>query len=180
MIKESPLGDIEEFGEIAESGALDAFTSTVDSAMQFMSDKEDIESSIQKLRDKKEIGWFSTGTGFYYGKEGMEKMNVISYGRFDPKRARAISKWERDGFKKIGAPEYDAAAQSEKDQFLEALGDSDSTEYKMFFGGADISGMDIEELDSKARKISMIYDDKILTGTDGYSVKDRFNYYIQE
>ena len=50
----------------------------------------------------------------------------------------------------------------------------------MFFGGADISGMDIEELDSKARKISMIYDDKILTGTDGYSVKDRFNYYIQE
>lgn len=180
MIKESPLGDIEEFGEIAESGVLDAFTSTVDSAMEFVSDKEDIESSIQRLRDKKEIGWFSTGTGFYYGKEGMEKMKVISYGRFDPKRARAISKWERDGFRKIGAPEYDAAAQSEKDQFLEALGGSDSTEYKMFFGGADISGMDIEELDSKARKISMIYDDKILTGTDGYSVKDRFNYYIQE
>lgn len=180
MIKESPLGDIEGFGEIAESGALDAFTSTVDSAMQFMSDKEDIESSIQRLRDKKEIGWFSTGTGFYYGKEGMEKMNVISYGRFDPKRARAISKWERDGFRKIGAPEYDTANQSQKDQFLEALGDSGSTEYKIFFGGADISGMDIEELDSKTKKISMIYDDKILKGKDGYSAKDRFNYYIQE
>ena len=159
MIKESPLGEIEGFGEIAESGAFDAFTSTVDSAMQFMSDKEDIESSIQRLRDKKEIGWFSTGTGFYYGKEGMEKMNVISYGRFDPKRARAISKWKRDGFRKIGAPEYDTADQSQKDQFSEALGDPDSTEYKIFFGGADISGMDIEELDSKARKIGMIYDD---------------------
>lgn len=180
MIKESPLGEIEGFGEIAESGAFDAFTSTVDSAMQFMSDKEDIESSIQRLRDKKEIGWFSTGTGFYYGKEGMEKMNVISYGRFDPKRARAISKWERDGFRKIGAPEYDTADESQKKKFSEALGGSDSTEYKIFFGGADISGMDIEELDSKARKISMIYDNEILTDTDGYGAKDKFNQYIQE
>ena len=180
MIKESPLGDMEGFGEIAESGVLDAFTSTVDSAMEFVSDKEDIESSIQRLRDKKEIGWFSTGTGFYYGKEGMEKMKVISYGRFDPKRARAISKWERDGFRKIGAPEYDTADQSQKDQFSEALGGSDSTEYKMFFGGADISGMDIEELDSKARKIGMIYKEKILRGTSEFGVKDRFNYYIQE
>lgn len=179
MIKESPLGEIEGFGEIAESGAFDAFTSTVDSAMQFMSDKEDIESSIQRLRDKKEIGWFSTGTGFYYGKEGMEKMNVISYGRFDPKRARAISKWERDGFRKIGAPEYDTADQSKKYQFSEALGGSDSTEYKIFFGGADISGMDIEELDSKARKISMIYDDNIYEPR-GFSLKDRFNQFIQE
>ena len=148
--------------------------------MQFMSDKEDIESSIQRLRDKKEIGWFSTGTGFYYGKEGMEKMNVISYGRFDPKRARAISKWERDGFRKIGAPEYDTADQSQKDQFSEALGGSDSTEYKIFFGGADISGMDIEELDSKARKIGMIYKEKILGGKSEFGAKDRFNYYIQE
>ncbi len=180
MIKESPLDNVETFNKFAESGVFDSFTSTVDSAMEFVSDKEDIESSIKKIRDKKEIGWFSTGSGFYYGKEGMEKMKVISYGRFDPKRARAISKWERDGFRKIGAPEYDTADQSQKDQFSEALGDPDSREYKIFFGGADISGMDIEELDSKARKIGMIYDDKILTGTDGYSAKDRFNYYIQE
>ena len=180
MIKESPLGDMEEFGEIAESGVLDAFTSTVDSAMEFVSDKEDIESSIQRLRDKKEIGWFSTGTGFYYGKEGMEKMHVISYGRFDPKRARAISKWERDGFRKIGAPEYDTADESQKKKFSEALGGTESTEYKMFFGGADISGMDIEELDSKARKIGMIYKEKILGGKSEFGAKDRFNYYIQE
>lgn len=180
MIKESPLGDMEGFGEIAESGVLDAFTSTVDSAMEFVSDKEDIESSIQRLRDKKEIGWFSTGTGFYYGKEGMEKMHVISYGRFDPKRARAISKWERDGFRKIGAPEYDTADESQKKKFSEALGGTESTEYKMFFGGADISGMDIEELDSKARKIGMIYKEKILGGKSEFGAKDRFNYYIQE
>jgi len=180
MIKESPLGDIEEFGEIAESGALDAFTSTVDSAMQFMSDKEDIESSIQKLRDKKEIGWFSTGSGFYYGKEGMEKMKVISYGRFDPKRAIALSKWEKDGLQKIVAPGYDTVEKTKKDAFLALLGDSDSTEYKIFFGGADISEMDIEELDSKVRKIGMLYDDKILTETSGFSAKDQFYQYIQE
>ena len=78
------------------------------------------------------------------------------------------------------APGYDTVEKTKKDAFLALLGDSDSTEYKIFFGGADISEMDIEELDSKVRKIGMLYDDKILTETSGFSAKDQFYQYIQE
>ena len=106
VIKESPLGNVEILNEFAESGTWDVITSNADSVMGYFSDKEDIDTAIKKYINEEEADWFSTGSVFYYGKEGDSKTRLISYGRDEPKIARAISKLEKDGLQKTLNLEY--------------------------------------------------------------------------
>ena len=177
MIKESPLGGIETFENLAESDYLDAITSSADSVTSYFSDKEDIDTMLENIKKKKEADWFSTGSAFYYGKEGSEKRKLVSYGRYDPEIAIAMSKLEKEGFKGVLDLKYDS--NNEADEFIKAIGGKNSTEYKIFFGGADISEMPIDEFDRKVSHMSHEYGQRIIDKND-FSAKDRFKQYLGE
>ena len=184
VIKESPLGNVEIFNEFAESGTWDVITSNADSVMGYFSDKEDIDTAIKKYINEEEGDWFSTGSVFYYGKEGDSKRRLISYGRDEPKIARAISKLEKDGLQKTLNLEYYDKVDGEdgvnKKNFEKALGGEGSTEYKMFFGGENISDMPIEEFSEHVKHITYVYDRDIYTQDNDFSIKDEFKKYLKE
>ena len=137
----------------------------LDAIAEYTERNEQIEKELAEVKRGQEASWFSTGSVMYYDGD-KSTMQLLCMGRYKTGAGMAIGKWEKVGLKGL----------LDLDEDLYSSAESNTDNYKLYYGGADISNMDISELDNAVHSISNRYPKK----SSDADFKDRIMDYIKE
>ena len=147
----------------------------LDAIAEYTERNEQIEKELAEVKRGQEASWFSTGSVMYYDGD-KSTMQLLCMGRYKTGAGMAIGKWEKVGLKGL----------LNLDDRLNKTFEEDSIEGKLYTGGADISSMDISELDDAVQSISEQYGKKAddfdadFNADFNVDFKDRIMDYIKE
>ena len=165
------LESIKKIKGVVDSEAVEGTAILLDAIAEYTERNEQIEKELAEVKRGQEASWFSTGSVMYYDGD-KSTMQLLCMGRYKTGAGMAIGKWEKVGLKGLLDLDEDLYSSTEEEK--------NTDNYKLYYGGADISNMDISELDNAVHSISEEYSDKVQRGNFGNDFKDRIKDYIKE